>query len=110
MRGPGIHLKNAAEQDAMRAAGQAAAAVLLMIEPHVRPGVTTAHLDDLCREYVLGPLGCASATIGYTAGGTRAPFPGAICTSVNNVVCHGIPGDRVLKRGDIVNVDVTVIK
>jgi methionyl aminopeptidase len=110
MRGPGIHLKTPAEQDAMRAACQAAASVLVMIEPHVRAGVTTRELDDLCREYVLGPLGCKSATIGYTAGGTRPPFPGAICTSVNEVVCHGIPGDRVLKHGDIVNVDVTVIK
>jgi methionyl aminopeptidase len=110
MRGPGIHLKNAAEQAAMRAAGQAAASVLVMLEPHVRAGVTTAQLDDLCRDYILGPLGCESATIGYTAGGTRTPFPGAICTSVNDVVCHGIPGDKVLKRGDIVNVDVTVIR
>jgi methionyl aminopeptidase len=110
VRGPGIHVKDAAEQDAMREACRAAASVLVMIEPHVVPGVTTGRLDEICREYVVGPLGCRSATIGYTAGGTRPPFPGAICTSVNNVVCHGIPGDRVLKRGDIVNVDVTVIK
>jgi methionyl aminopeptidase len=110
MRGPGIHLKDATEQAAMRAAGRAAASVLEMIEPHVRAGVTTGQLDDLCREYVLGPLGCRSATIGYTAGGTRPPFPGAICTSVNEVVCHGIPDGTALADGDIVNVDVTVIK
>jgi methionyl aminopeptidase len=110
MRGPPIHIKTPAEQDSMRAAGQAAASVLVMIEPHVRPGITTGELDRLCREYILGPLGCESATIGYTADGTRPPFTGAICTSVNNVVCHGIPGDRVLRRGDIVNVDVAVIR
>jgi methionyl aminopeptidase len=110
MRGPGIHIKNAAEQQAMRAAGAAAAQVLLMIEAHVRAGITTGELDRICREFVLGPLGCQSATIGYTAGGTRPPFPGAICTSVNHVICHGIPGDRVLRNGDILNIDVTVIK
>src|SRR5690606_14818788 len=71
---------------------------------------TTGELDDICREYILGPLGCESATIGYTAGGSRPPFPGAICTSVNHVVCHGIPGNKVLTAGDIMNIDVTVIK
>ncbi len=110
MRGPGIHIKTPAEQDAMRAAGQAAASVLLMIEPRVRAGVTTGELDRICREFVLGPLGCQSATIGYTAGGSRPPFPGAICTSVNHVVCHGVPGDKLLRNGDILNIDVTVIK
>jgi methionyl aminopeptidase len=105
-----ITIKNAAERDAMRAAGHAAAQVLMMLEPHVRAGVTTQHLDDIAREFILGPLGCKSATIGYTAGGSRPPFPGAICTSVNHVVCHGIPGDKVLKDGDILNIDVTVIK
>jgi methionyl aminopeptidase len=110
MRGPGIQLKSTADQAAMRAAGRAAASVLTMIEPHVRAGITTAELDRICRDYVLGPLGCRSATIGYTAGGTRPPFPGAICTSVNHVVCHGVPGDKVLRNGDILNIDVTVIK
>ena len=110
MRGPGIHIKTRDEQDAMRAACAAAASVLVMIEPHVRAGITTGELDRICREYVEGPLGCISATIGYTAGGSRPPFPGAICASVNHVVCHGIPGDRVLRNGDILNIDVTVIK
>ncbi len=105
-----ITIKTPAEQDAMRAAGQAAASVLLMLDAHVRPGITTQQLDDIAREYILGPLGCKSATIGYTAGGSRPPFPSAICTSVNHVVCHGIPSDKVLKDGDIVNIDVTVIK
>jgi methionyl aminopeptidase len=104
-----ITIKTAEDIKGMRAACQAAASVLEYIEPHVQPGVSTQELDDLCREYVLGPLGCKSATIGYTAGGSRPPFPGAICSSVNHVVCHGIPGPKVLKRGDIINIDVTVI-
>jgi methionyl aminopeptidase len=106
----GITIKGSAERVAMRAAGQAAAQVLTMIEPQVRAGVTTGELDRIAREFILGPLGCKSATIGYTAGGSRPPFPGAICTSVNHVVCHGIPGDKVLRDGDIINIDVTVIK
>jgi methionyl aminopeptidase len=104
-----IPLKSLAEREAMRRAGRAAASVLTMLEPHVRAGVRTAELDAIARDYVLGPLGCESATIGYTAGGTRPPFPGAICTSVNHVVCHGIPGAKALRDGDIVNVDVTLI-
>ena len=106
----GITIKNAAERDAMRAAGRAASQVLLMITPHVKAGVSTGELDRICREFILGPLECKSATIGYTAGGSRPPFTGAICTSVNHVVCHGIPGSKVLKNGDIINIDVTVIK
>ncbi len=110
LQNTGVTIKTPAEIEAMRAACQAAASVLIMIEEHVRPGVTTGELDRICREYILGPLGCQSATIGYTAGGSRPPFPGAICTSVNHVVCHGIPGDKRLKNGDILNIDVTVIK
>ncbi|HEX4872688.1 MAG TPA: type I methionyl aminopeptidase [Nevskiaceae bacterium] len=106
----GIVLKTPAEQQAMREAGRAAASVLEFLEPHVRPGVSTGELDRLARDFVQGPLGCTSATIGYTAGGSRPPFPGALCASVNNVVCHGIPGAKLLKKGDIVNLDVTVIK
>jgi methionyl aminopeptidase len=105
-----ITIKNAAERDAMRAAGQAAAQVLLMIEQYIKPGMTTAELDIICRDFIHGPLGCKSATIGYTAGGSKPAFTGAICTSVNHVVCHGIPGNKVLKKGDIMNIDVTVIK
>lgn len=109
-RNIGITIKSTAEQDAMRAAGRSAAQVLLMIEPHVKAGISTAELDRICREFIFGSLGCKSATIGYTAGGSRPPYTGAICTSVNHVVCHGIPGNKVLKNGDILNIDVTVIK
>ena len=106
----GVTIKNAAECAAMRAAGRAAAQVLIMVEPHVKAGITTGELDRICRDYILGPLACTSATIGYTAGGSKPPFTGAICTSVNHVVCHGIPGNKLLKNGDILNIDVTVIK
>jgi methionine aminopeptidase len=105
-----IFLKTGPERDAMRAACQAAAQVLLMIEPEIKAGVTTGELDRICRDYILGPLGCESATIGYDALGSRPPFSGAICTSVNHVVCHGVPGEKKLKNGDILNIDVTVIK
>ena len=106
----GIVIKTGHEIDAMRLAGKAAARVLLMIEDHIKAGITTGELDEICRAYILGPLACESATIGYTAGGSRPPFTGAICTSVNHVVCHGIPGTKRLKNGDILNIDVTVIK
>ena len=106
----GITLKSPEAQARMRAAGQAAASVLTMIEAHVRPGISTAELDRICRQYIENTLGCVSATVGYTAGGSLPPFTGAICTSVNHVVCHGIPGPKVLKKGDILNIDVTVIK
>jgi methionyl aminopeptidase len=104
-----IPLKTPAEQDAMRVAGRAAAALLDHLAPHVRPGATTGDLDRTARAFIDAHPGWRSATVGYTAGGTRPPFPGAICTSVNHVVCHGIPGERVLRPGDILNVDVTVI-
>jgi methionyl aminopeptidase len=86
----------------MRRAGQLAAATLDMLVPHVRPGVTTAELDRLCHEYILAH-GAVPAPLGYRG------FPKSICTSVNHVVCHGIPGDRRLEEGDIINIDVTVI-
>lgn len=107
---PPILVKTPAEQDVMRAAGQAAAQVLIMLEAHVKAGITTAELDQIAKEYIEGPLGCTSATVGYTAGGSKPAFPGALCTSVNHVVCHGIPGAKKLKKGDILNIDVTVIK
>jgi len=88
----------------MRLAGQQAAQVLRMIAEHVRPGVTTAQLDSICHEFIVTKLGAVPAPLNYRG------FPKSICTSVNHVVCHGIPGDRKLKNGDIVNIDVTVIQ
>jgi methionyl aminopeptidase len=87
---------------AMRKAGQLAAQVLDMIGEHVKAGVTTGHLNDLCHEMIVG-AGAIPAPLNYRG------FPKSICTSVNHVVCHGIPGDLRLKDGDIVNIDVTVI-
>jgi methionine aminopeptidase type I len=100
----GITLKTPAEQDAMRLAGRLTADVLDMIGPHVRPGVSTDELDRICHEYIVGVQQAIPAPLNYRG------FPKSICTSVNHVVCHGIPGDRRLKQGDLVNVDVTVIK
>ncbi|HEX7747301.1 MAG TPA: type I methionyl aminopeptidase, partial [Bordetella sp.] len=93
----------------MRAACQDAALILDYLTPFVKPGVTTGELDRLCMEYLTDELKVKSATVGYAPPG-YPPFPGAICTSVNHVVCHGIPGDKVLKNGDSINLDVTIIK
>ena len=101
--------KTGNEIDGMRLACRLAAEVLDMLTPHVKAGVTTLQLDKLALDYVVNVQGCVSATVGYAPPG-YPPFPGAICTSVNHVVCHGIPNDRALKDGDIVNIDVTVIK
>ncbi|HTW28673.1 MAG TPA: type I methionyl aminopeptidase [Acetobacteraceae bacterium] len=86
----------------MRSAGRLAAETLDMITAHVRPGVTTATLDRLCHEFILAH-DATPAPLGYRG------FPKSICTSINHVVCHGIPGDRRLAEGDILNIDVTVI-
>jgi len=93
----------------MRAAGRAAASVLEYLAPLVKPGVTTAAINDAAHAFVT-QMGCTPATLGYGGTGGRPPFPKSLCTSVNHVVCHGIPGEKPLKKGDIVNVDVTVIK
>lgn len=105
-----ISIKNPSERDAMRAAGRAAASVLEMIAAHVKPGVTTEALDRLCHDFIVDELGCVPAPLGYGGTPTRPPFPKSICTSVNHVVCHGIPSGKTLKKGDILNIDVTVIK
>jgi len=104
-----IVIKTPADIDGMRLAGRLAAEVLDYIAPHVRPGVTTGELDRLCHEYMVAVQGTIPAPLNYAPPGYR-PFPKSICTSVNHQVCHGIPGDRVLKSGDIVNIDVTTIK
>ncbi len=88
----------------MRVAGRLAATVLDMIGEHVRPGVTTDELDAICHRYIVDELDAVPAPLNYRG------FPKSICTSVNHVVCHGIPGDRQLKSGDAVNIDITVIK
>jgi methionyl aminopeptidase len=104
-----VTIKNAEEIEAMRVAGRLAAEVLDFITPYVKPGVTTGELDRLCHEYMVEVQGTVPAPLNYAPPGYR-PYPKSICTSVNHQVCHGVPGDRTLKGGDIVNIDVTVIK
>ncbi|MEO5572967.1 MAG: type I methionyl aminopeptidase [Gammaproteobacteria bacterium] len=99
-----VSIKTPAEIDKMRVAGQLAADVLHMIRPHVQPGVTTEALDRLCHDYIVNVQQAIPAPLNYHG------FPKSICTSVNHQVCHGIPSERVLKDGDIVNIDITVIK
>lgn len=104
-----ITLKTEADIVAMRVAGRLAAEVLDYITPFVKPGVTTKELDRLCHDYMVNTQGTIPATLNYCPPG-YTPYPASICTSVNHQVCHGIPGEKILKNGDIVNIDVTVIK
>jgi len=99
-----VTIKTAAEIDKMRTAGRLAGEVLQMIRPHVKPGITTDELDRICHDYIVNEQQAIPAPLNYRG------FPKSICTSVNHVVCHGIPGDKVLKKGDAINIDITVIK
>lgn len=99
-----ITLKTPEEIERMRIAGRLAAEVLAMIEPYVEPGVTTEQLDQICHRYIVNDLESIPAPLNYRG------FPKSICTSVNHVICHGIPGEKKLKKGDIINIDITVIK
>jgi methionyl aminopeptidase len=102
-------IKTADDIKGMRIAGRLGAEVLDFITPHVKAGVTTAELDRLCHEYMVNVQGTIPAPLNYCPPG-YSPYPKAICTSVNDVICHGIPGSKVLKNGDVVNLDITVIK
>jgi methionyl aminopeptidase len=99
-----VSIKTPDEIEKMRIAGKLASEVLLMIEPHVKIGVTTDELDQICHDYIINNQKAIPAPLNYKG------FPRSICTSVNHVVCHGIPGDKKLKNGDILNIDITVIK
>ncbi|GAB3462392.1 type I methionyl aminopeptidase [Azotobacter salinestris] len=99
-----VTIKTPEEIEKMRAAGHLAAEVLEMIGEHVRPGVTTEELDRICHDHIVNVQHAIPAPLNYKG------FPKSICTSVNHVVCHGIPNDKPLKDGDIVNLDITVIK
>lgn len=99
-----VTIKTPDEQDKMRVAGRLAADVLDMIGEHVVPGISTDELDRICHQFITENQGAIPAPLNYRG------FPKSICTSVNHVVCHGIPGDRTLKSGDAINIDVTVIK
>ncbi len=100
-----ISIKTPEDIQKMRVAGRLAAEVLEIIEPYVKPGVTTGELDRICHDHITNHQQAISACLGYHG------FPKSVCISVNEVICHGIPSDeKVLKEGDIVNIDVTVIK
>ncbi len=106
-----ITIKSPAEIESLRVAGRLGAEVLDMIGPHVRAGISTGELDRLCHDYIVNVQGTVPANLGYGGAPGREPFPATICASVNNVICHGIPSeDKVLRDGDIMNIDVTVIK
>ena len=100
----GVSIKSSEEIEKMRVAGRLAADVLKMIETHVEPGVTTQQLNDICHDYMVNEQNVVPAPLNYRG------FPRSICTSVNHVVCHGIPAEKKLKNGDIINIDITVIK
>ena len=106
-----VRLRTRDEIEKMRTAGRLAARVLEMIGEHVNPGVTTEELDQRCHNFIVNDLACIPAPLNYSNAPGQPPFPKSICTSVNHVVCHGIPTERkTLKFGDVVNIDVTVIK
>ena len=99
-----VTLKTPEEIEKMRVAGRLAAEVLVMIAPQVQAGMSTDELNRICHDYIVNTQHAIPAPLNYHG------FPKSICTSVNHVVCHGIPGDKRLKEGDIINIDVTVIK
>ena len=104
-----ITYKDAQGIAGMRIAGRLASEVLDYLTPFVKPGVTTNELDKLAHDYITQVQGAIPAPLNYISGG-NTPYPKSICTSVNHQVCHGIPNDKALKKGDVVNIDVTVIK
>jgi methionyl aminopeptidase len=100
-----VSIKTPADIEKMRVAGRLAAEVLQVVAPHVKAGVSTAQLDRICHDHIVNVQKAIPANVGYKG------FPASVCTSVNNVICHGIPTDaKILKDGDILNIDVTVIK
>ncbi len=99
-----VNIKTTEEIEKMRVAGRLAAEVLEMIGTHVQPGVTTDELDRICHDYIINEQQAIPAPLNYHG------FPKSICSSINHVVCHGIPGEKKLKKGDIINLDITIIK
>jgi methionyl aminopeptidase len=104
-----VVIKTPEEIEKMRVAGRLASEVLDFITPHVQPGITTEALDKLCHDYMVNVQGTIPAPLNYCPPG-YTPYPKSVCTSVNHQVCHGIPGPKALKKGDVLNIDVTVIK
>ena len=104
-----ITINNESDIAKMRIAGRLGAEVLDYITPFVVAGVTTEQLDKLCHDYIVNVQQAIPAPLNYAPDG-HTPYPKSICTSVNHVICHGVPGDKVLKNGDTINIDITVIK
>ncbi|OVE47626.1 type I methionyl aminopeptidase [Chromobacterium violaceum] len=104
-----IQIKDAQDIEKMRIAGRLASEVLDFITPHIKPGITTEAIDKLCHDYMVNVQGTIPAPLNYAPDGHN-PYPKSVCTSVNHVICHGIPNDKPLKNGDIMNLDITVIK
>ncbi len=104
-----INIKTEKDIEKMRVACKLAAEVLDFITPHVQPGITTGKLDELCHDYMVNVQKTIPAPLNYAPHG-HTPYPKSICTSVNHQICHGIPGTKVLKNGDTLNIDITVIK
>ena len=104
-----ISIKNQHDIEKMRIAGRLAAEVLDYITPFVVHGVTTEQLDKLCHDYIVDVQDAIPAPLNYAPDG-HTPYPKSICTSINQQICHGVPSEKMLKNGDIVNIDITVIK
>lgn len=104
-----VTIKTEQEIEKMRVAGRLGSEVLDYITPFVKAGITTGELDKLCHDYIVDVQQAIPAPLNYAPPG-HVPYPKSICTSVNHQICHGVPGDKVLKNGDIVNLDITVIK
>jgi len=104
-----ISIKNEQDIEKMRIAGKLASEVLDFITPYVVHGVTTEQLDKLCHDYIVDVQKAIPAPLNYAPDG-HTPYPKSICTSINQQICHGVPSEKMLKNGDIVNIDVTVIK
>ncbi|CAM8343353.1 type I methionyl aminopeptidase [Candidatus Methylopumilus universalis] len=104
-----IHIKNSQEIEKMRIAGALASQVLDYITPFVNPGITTEEIDRLCHDFMVNVQKTIPAPLNYAPDG-HTPYPKSICTSINHQICHGVPGPKALKDGDIVNIDITVIK
>lgn len=104
-----ITINNQEDIEKMKVAGKLASEVLDFITPFVKPNVTTEQINTLCHDFMIKEQKTIPAPLNYAPPG-HSPFPKSICTSVNNQICHGIPGEKILKKGDIVNIDITVIK
>ena len=104
-----ISIKNSEDIKKMRVAGKLASEVLDFITPFIKPNITTEEIDKICHDYMVNEQKTIPAPLNYAPPG-HSPYPKSVCTSVNNQICHGIPGPKLLKKGDIVNVDITVIK